>query len=66
MEKIPPRLCIRSKDISNITGYSMKKSREVLKNIHKLYKKEEHQIVTIHEFSKHIGVPVEQIEPFIN
>ena len=66
MANFPKRLFIRTKDVCNITGYSMKKAREVIKHIHCLHKKEEHQMVTIHEFSKYMDIPVEQIEPFIN
>ncbi|KAB1157758.1 hypothetical protein [Flavobacterium luteum] len=66
MGNFPRRLCIRSKDICNITGYSMKKAREIINDIKVFHKKEKHQIVTVHEFSKYMGIPVEQIEPFIN
>ncbi len=65
MERIPPRLCIRTKDICNITGFSMKKAREIINDIKVFHKKEKHQIVTIHEFSKYMGIPVEQIKPYL-
>ena len=66
MKKIPVRLSIKTKDICNITGCSMKKARATINNIRFLHKKEKHQIVTIHEFSNYMDIPVEQIEPFIN
>lgn len=66
MKKMPHRLNIKTKDICNITGYSMKKAREIINDIKVFHQKEKHQIVTIHEFSKYMGIPVEQIEPYIN
>lgn len=65
MEKIPPRLCMRTKDICNITGYSMKTARAIINDIKVFHKKEKHQMVTIHEFSSYMNIPVDQIEPYI-
>lgn len=64
-EKIPPRLIITTKDVCNIIGCSSKKAREMIKDVKVFKKKEKHQIVTIHEFSDHWGIPMEQIKLYI-
>ncbi len=63
---IPQRLSIKPKDVCNIIGCSMKKAREIINDIKVFHQKEKHQIVTIHEFAKHMGIPVEHVEPYIN
>ncbi len=52
--KIPNRVCIKTKDVMNIIGCSQRKARDMIKSIKEAYKKEEHQVVTIHEFSQYM------------
>ena len=65
MIKQPTRICIKTKDISRIVGCSDRHSRNVINDIRVFYKKQKHQPVTIHEFSKHMDIPLEQIEPYL-
>jgi len=55
------RLCIYAKDISLITGKGQKFAQRLLKNIKFVYQKDEHQFVTLKEFSDYTGIGMELI-----
>jgi len=65
MNKIENRICIRTKDVCNITGYSERHARNILNDIRVFYKKEKHQPVTIYDFSAFMGISIEHIKPYI-
>ena len=50
------RLCIYPKDIQIITGRSDKYGRNLIKKMKEHFKKEQHQVVTIEEFCKYLGL----------
>ena len=65
MNSIEKRICINTKDVSNITGYSERHARNILKDIKVFYKKEKHQPVTIFDFATFMNIPLEQIKPYL-
>ncbi|WP_309612611.1 hypothetical protein [Flavobacterium sp.] len=56
---------MKTKDVSNITGYSNRHARNILNDIKVFYKKEKHQPVTIYDFSSFMNIPLEQIISYI-
>ena len=56
------RITIYPKDIMLLTGKSERYSREILKQIKILCKKEKHQLVSIEEFCNYIGLSLEEVE----
>ena len=65
MIKIENRLCINTKDVCNITGYSERHARNLLNDIKVFYKKAKHQPVTVHDFSNFMNIPLELIKPYL-
>lgn len=63
--KIPNRVCINPKDVSNITGHSIRSARKIINHIKLIHKKEKHQLVTVHEFSQYMNIPLEVVESYI-
>jgi len=59
------RLCIYPKDIQRITGKSDRYSRELLRKIRLHLQKQEHQLVTVEEFSTYMGLSLEAVRQFI-
>ena len=59
------RICIYTPDIQLITGKSERQSRNILNDIKVFYKKEKHQLVTIDEFSKYVGIDSATIQSLI-
>ena len=55
------RLCIHTKDICNIVGYSERYARTILNKILKLHNKSKHQRVTIAEFSDYFGLDPNEV-----
>jgi len=55
------RLCIYAKDICLITGKGQKFAQKLLRDIRFVYQKEEHQFVTVQEFSDYTGIGMELI-----
>lgn len=55
------RICIYPKDVQIITGRTERYGRKLLKEIRKVYKKEDHHFVSIDEFCSHTGLSVEQV-----
>jgi hypothetical protein len=56
------RIIIYPKDIQRITGKSERYGRLLLKRIKDRLGKEDHQFVTIEEFSSYTGIKIEQVE----
>ena len=65
MTKIENRICIKTKDVTNITGYSERHARNLLNDIKVFCKKEKHQPVTIYDFSKFMNIPLEQLKHYL-
>lgn len=61
----PIRSVIYPKDVQRITGRSERTSRALLVKIKCRLKKEVHQVVTIQEFSKYIGMAEDQIRDYL-
>ena len=59
------RLCIYPKDIQRITGKSDRYSRELLRKIRLHLRKQDHQLVTVEEFSTYMGLSLEAVQQFI-
>ena len=56
------RVVVYPKDISQITGKSERYGRKLLKTIKETNEKEDHQFVSLEEFSDYTGLPVELIK----
>lgn len=59
------RVVVYPKDISRITGKSERYGRKLLKTIKETNEKEDHQFVSLEEFSDYTGLPVELIKDHI-
>lgn len=59
------RVVIYPKDVQQITGKSERYGRALLKQIKTKLNKEQHQFITIDEFSLFTGIAPEHIHPFI-
>lgn len=59
------RVCVYPKDVQRITGKSERYGRMLLKKIKEKLSKEEHQFVSIEEFSQYTGLKVEVIRLYI-
>jgi len=55
------RISICPKDIQQITGKSIRQCRNILNKIKTHYNKEKHQMVTIEEFCRYMGIDPEII-----
>ncbi|HEY4193929.1 MAG TPA: hypothetical protein VGM63_00220 [Mucilaginibacter sp.] len=55
------RLCIYPKDISKITGRTVRSSYDLLDRIKKMLHKKQHQAVTVDEFCDYIGIRREDV-----
>ena len=62
----PKRIIIYPKDIQRITGKSERYGRLMLQRIRKQLKKEDHQLVTLREFSEFTGIDMEEVKAFID
>lgn len=60
------RVIIYPKDIQRITGKSERYGRYLLKKIKDDLQKEDHQFVTINEFSDFTGIDQELVNQFID
>jgi len=59
------RICIYPKDVQRITGKSERYGRKLLEKMKKHFKKEQHQFITLQEFSIYTGIDLAEIENFI-
>lgn len=60
------RAIIYPKDIQRITGKSERYGRLVIQRIKEELKKDDHQLVTVQEFSHYAGIDQELVEEFID
>lgn len=60
------RIIIYPKDIQRITGRSERYSRAIIQRIREDKKKDDHQLVTIHEFAEYTGIDLSLVESFID
>jgi hypothetical protein len=60
------RIIIYPKDIQRITGKSERYGRLMIQRIKQDLKKDDHQLVTIQEFSNYSGIDPELIAEFID
>lgn len=60
------RIIIYPKDIQRITGKSERYGRLMIQRIKEDLKKDDHQLVTIQEFSEYTGISPELITEFID
>lgn len=58
---IPKRICIYPKDVQIITGRSERYSRQLISDIKKHLNKEPHQLVTVEEFCKYMGIKSDDV-----
>jgi hypothetical protein len=63
--RIPNRVCITPKDVCNITGLKIRSARKIINDIKLIHKKKKHQLVTVHEFSQYMDIPLEEVKSFI-
>lgn len=59
------RVCVYPKDVQRITGKSERYGRMLLKKIKTKLSKEEHQFISIEEFSQYTGLKIEVIRSYI-
>jgi hypothetical protein len=55
------RLVITAKDIQIVTGKSERYGRETIKKLKMILNKEQHQFITIEEFSNYAGFDMEKV-----
>jgi len=60
------RIVIYPQDVALITGRSDRYGRMIIKRIKEQLGKEDHQLITIKEFSTYMGIEIELIESAIN
>ena len=58
----PKRIIVYPKDIQRITGKGERYSRMLLKSIKTHFNKEDHQVVSVEDLSKYLGLKVEEVE----
>ena len=56
------RVVVYPKDVSRITGKSERYGRKLLRTIKEVNDKDNHQFVSLEEFSNYTGLPVELIK----
>ena len=65
MPAIPRRICIYSKDVSNITGKSERHARALLSRIRCSLGKAHGDLVTIHDFCQATKLRPEDVQQFL-
>lgn len=60
------RVCIYPKDVMRITGKSERAARKLLTKIKQHLGKEDHQFITVSEFSTYTGIDKSTLETYIN
>ncbi|MGV8995305.1 MAG: hypothetical protein ACOH1O_14490 [Flavobacterium sp.] len=56
------RVCMYPKDVQRIMGKTYTQSRLYLIKVKKHLRKEDHQFVSVEEFSKYTGLPLEELQ----
>lgn len=59
------RCVIYPKDVQLMTGKSERYGQDVLNKVKIFFNKQPHQFVTIHEFCKFSGIPLELVEEYL-
>lgn len=59
------RICITTTDVMFITGKSDRQARNIINDIKDHLNKKKHQVITVKEFSQYMGIPEEEIHPYI-
>ena len=65
MKTVQIRLCIYPKDVQRITGKTERYGRMLLQKIREHLQKEDHQFITVDEFSQYTGIKKEEVLSFI-
>ena len=60
------RIIIYPKDIQRITGKSERYGRYMIQKIKQELNKDDHQLVTVQEFSRYIGIEEALITPYLD
>ncbi|MFY0608515.1 MAG: hypothetical protein JXR10_17495 [Cyclobacteriaceae bacterium] len=60
------RVIIYPKDIQRITGKSERYGRKLIRDIKDHLHKDDHQMVTIYEFSEYSGIDTELIKQYLD
>ena len=55
------RICIYPKDIQIVTGRSERYGRDLIKKIKSKLGKEDHQMVSVHEFCQYLGLQFDAV-----
>lgn len=56
------RVCVYPKDVSTLTGKSVRNAQRILQDLKFILKKEKNQFITIAEFAAYSGIEVAIIE----
>jgi len=56
------RVCVYPKDVSTLTGKSVRNAQRILQDLKFLLKKEKNQFITIAEFAAYSGIELAIIE----
>ncbi len=56
------RVVLYCKDVMAVTGLCEKSSRKLLRQIREKFFKEKHQFVSVAEFSRFTGIPIDELE----
>ncbi len=56
------RVCMYPKDVQRIMGKEYTQARRILKKIKESLKKEDHQYISVEEFCKYTGLPIEEVQ----
>lgn len=56
------RVCMYPKDIQRIMGKEYTQARRILKKIKEHLNKEDHQYISVEEFCKYTGLPIEEVQ----
>lgn len=60
------RVCIYAKDVSILTGKSIRHAQKLLRTIKDAMNKREEQYVTIADFAEYTGIDIELIQKICN
>ncbi len=56
------RVCMYPKDVQRIMGKEYTQARRYLKKIKEHLNKEDHQYISVEEFCKYTGLPIEEVQ----
>lgn len=61
----PQRIIIYAKDVQRITGKSRRYGYHIMSKVRARFRKDAHQLVTVHEFCEWAGLPPEELSAFL-